>query len=52
MEEIAITTTIEKTPEDMMADFSAKIMWVIFACMSAGVVVLIETLILNRGCTL
>lgn len=50
MEEDAKTVTT--TVEEAMADLTGKILWVVFACASVGVVVLLETLFLNHGCTL
>lgn len=52
MEKDAITVTAQPTPEEMMADLVSKFFWIIFAATTCGLVILIETLILNRGCTL
>lgn len=50
MEERTYTAT--KTYEDMIAELISRFMWVFFTCTSVGLVIMIEIIFLNKGCTL
>lgn len=52
MEHDAIATTTIKTPDDVMGEIVAKFVWLFFAASTISIIVLIETLLLNRGCSL